>query len=89
MTSSKMYLAAKETKSSVIPSWLIKQLDGKYKHIVAEFIMITSMLLIILQVNNSTCFIITPHKITEFIVKFGYNARCHWLKERALWEYRA
>ena len=22
-------------------------------------------------------------------IKFGYNARCHWLKERALWEYRA
>ena len=24
-----------------------------------------------------------------FIIKFGYNARCHWMKERALWEYRA
>ena len=24
-----------------------------------------------------------------FIIKFGYNAHCHWLKERALWEYRA
>ena len=23
------------------------------------------------------------------IIKFGYNAHCHWLKERALWEYRA
>ena len=21
------------------------------------------------------------------IIKFGYNARCHWLKERALWEF--
>ena len=24
-----------------------------------------------------------------FIIKFGYNARCQWLKERALREYRA
>ena len=23
-------------------------------------------------------------KLRKFIVKFGYNARCHWLKERAL-----
>ena len=21
------------------------------------------------------------------VIKFGYNARCHWLKERALWEF--
>ena len=47
-------LAAKETKSWVVLSWLIKQLDGEYRHIVAEFIMITSMLL---KVNNSTYFI--------------------------------
>ena len=25
----------------------------------------------------------------HFIIKFGYKARCHWSKERALWEYRA
>ena len=24
-----------------------------------------------------------------FIIKLGYNTYCHWLKERALWEYRA
>ena len=24
-----------------------------------------------------------------FIIKFGYNARCHWLTERALSEYKA
>ena len=41
-------LAAKETKSWVVLSWLIKQLDTEYRHIVAEFIMITSMLLNIL-----------------------------------------
>ena len=28
------------------------------------------------------------HKILCFIIKFGYNVRCRWLKERALWEYR-
>ena len=22
--------------------------------------------------------------VEHFIIKFGYNARCHWLKERAL-----
>ena len=22
--------------------------------------------------------------LIEFMIKFGYNARCHWLKERAL-----
>ena len=27
--------------------------------------------------------------LPQFIIKFGYNARRHWLKERALWEYRA
>ena len=27
--------------------------------------------------------------LLNFIIKFGYNARCHWLKERALLEYRA
>ena len=50
MTLSKMLkrLAAKETKSSVILNWLIKQLDGECGHIVAEFIMTTSMLLNIL-----------------------------------------
>ena len=41
-------LAAKEAKSWVVLNWLIKQLDGEYRHIVAEFIMITSMLLNIL-----------------------------------------
>ena len=25
--------------------------------------------------------------ILKIIIKFGYNARCHWLKERALWEF--
>ena len=25
----------------------------------------------------------------EFIIKFGYNARSHWLKERAISEYRS
>ena len=24
----------------------------------------------------------------SIIIKFGYNARCHWLKERALSEYK-
>ena len=24
------------------------------------------------------------HFLSLFIIKFGYNARCHWLKERAL-----
>ena len=41
-------LAAKETKSWVVLSWLIKQLDVEYRHIVAEFIMINSMWLNIL-----------------------------------------
>ena len=41
-------LAARETKSWVVQTWLIRQLDGEYRHIVAEFIMITSMLLKIL-----------------------------------------
>ena len=27
--------------------------------------------------------------LNRIIIKFGYNARCHWLKERALWEFRA
>ena len=28
---------------------------------------------------------IRTHNVpTNFIIKFGYNARCHWLKERAL-----
>ena len=25
--------------------------------------------------------------ILKIIIKFGYNTRCHWLKERALWEF--
>ena len=25
-----------------------------------------------------------PEMIINFIIKFGYNARCHWLKECAL-----
>ena len=40
--------AAWETKSWVVHTWLIKQLDGEYRHLVAEFTMITSMLLNIL-----------------------------------------
>ena len=59
------HLTAKETKSSIVLSWLIKQLDGECRYIVADFIKITSMLLIILQVNNSTYFIMTPHNTTE------------------------
>ena len=38
-------MAAKETKSSVVLSWLIKQLDGDNRHIVAKFVMDTWMLL--------------------------------------------
>ena len=59
------HFAAKETKSSVVLSWLIKQLDGEYRYIVADFILITSMLLIILHANNSTCFIMTRHNKIE------------------------
>ena len=29
-------------------------------------------------------FIEVPEMIINFIIKFGYNARCHWLKECAL-----
>ena len=39
---------------------------------------------------ENTCF--TKWKITPIIyiiIKFGYNTYCHWLKERALWDYRA
>ena len=31
----------------------------------------------------------TRHIIYRFVINFGYNAHCHWLKERALWEHRA
>ena len=31
----------------------------------------------------------SANPLSFFIIKFGYNARFHWLKERALWEYRA
>ena len=66
MTSSKMlkHMAAQETKSSVVLSWLIKQLDGDDRHIAAEFIMDTLMLLRTLLVNNSTYFIMIPRNIT-------------------------
>ena len=66
MTSSKILkpMAAKETKSSVVLSWLIKQLNGEYRYIVAAFIMNTSMLLRILLVNHSTYFIMIPRNIT-------------------------
>ena len=66
MTSSKILkpMAAKETKSSVVLSWLIKQLNGEYRYIVAAFIMNTSMLLRILLVNHSTYFIMVPRNIT-------------------------
>ena len=30
-----------------------------------------------------------PLPLIAVIIRFGYNAHCHWLKERALWEYRA
>ena len=66
MTSSKLlkHMAAKETKSSVVLSWLIRQLDGDSRHTVAEFIMDTSMLSRILLINNSTYFIMIPRNIT-------------------------
>ena len=57
-------MAAKETKFSVVLSWLIKQLDEEYRYIVAAFIMNTSMLLRILLVNHSTYFIMIPRNIT-------------------------
>ena len=48
-------------RPSVVLNWLINQLDGEQRHLVAEFIMITSITSI---VNNSTYFM-TPHNITE------------------------
>ena len=48
------------------------------------------IILLVFRVNQSRC----EQKINLyawFKIMFGYNARCHWLKERALWgiEYRA
>ena len=37
----------------------------------------------------SPCYLISHHSLYLFITKFGYNARCHRWKERALWEYGA
>ena len=38
-----------------------------------------------LRVTENRCVLFDSFTyIYIFIIKFGYNARCHWLKERAL-----
>ena len=47
--------------------------------VVDSFFLLLSLLLLSLSLLLSL-----ELAVFNFIIKFGYNARCHWLKERAL-----
>ena len=36
------------------------------------------------NIGRSVMYFFTSPTLSLIIIKFGYNARCHWLKERAL-----
>ena len=51
--------------------------------VVDSFFLLLSLLLLSLLLSLSLLLLLEL-AVFNFIIKFGYNARCHWLKERAL-----
>ena len=52
--------------------------------VVDSFFLLLSLLLLSLLLLSLSLLLSLELAVFNFIIKFGYNARCHWLKERAL-----